>query len=619
MSTSLQEGKYARKWWVLLAVCLALFMVMLDATVVNVSVPAISQGLGATFAQAEWVLNAYTLVFASLLVTCGRLGDMFGRKRFFMIGLGVFGIGSLLCGLATTPAFLIAARAFQAFGAAFMMPATLSLTAVSFPANERGMAMGIWGAVSGVATAAGPLLGGVLTDAFSWRYIFFINLPVVLLAIPFTLWAVPENRDEHPHKVDWLGSLLSVALLGSLCYGLIQGPDWGWTDSRTLTYFGVALVVLVMFLIWERRAEEPIMDLRLFRHSAFSAGSASGAVLMFGMMGMFFLLPMYLSGQLGYSAADTGLAMTPMSGAILLSAPMAGKVSDKIGSRWLIFAGMLTAALAVFWLSFLPAGAEWQWLAAPLILAGVGMGLVMAPMTSAVMAVAPRGEEGAASGILSTMRQVGGVFGVAVLGAVFSTGMVSGMVNAVSSVKGLPAQAVPYVQAAIEDAEFGMGTSGMDSASLRSEVPTEAMMPLFEQAVTDASEASLPAAMQQPVADAVMETIAAGGTLDSEMMMQRLGQMMPATAAMPMSGAQGAESAEMFADFGTAVGENIESGFEDIGEGFADAAESSFLGALRDAFRLASIILVVGAFLALLVKKGQNVESSLEAIRARDE
>ncbi|MHB8740053.1 MAG: MFS transporter, partial [Coriobacteriia bacterium] len=195
-------GAYPHRWKVLAATCLALFMVLLDSTIVNVSIPAIADGLGATFAQAEWVLNAYTLVFAAMLVTFGRLGDMFGRKRFFIAGLVIFGIGSLLCGLASSAAFLIGSRVIQALGAAFMMPATLSLTAVNFPPEQRGLAMGIWGAVSGVGSAVGPTLGGVLTDAFSWHYIFFINLPIVLLAIPFALKVIPESRDESPHTVD---------------------------------------------------------------------------------------------------------------------------------------------------------------------------------------------------------------------------------------------------------------------------------------------------------------------------------------------------------------------------------------------------------------------------------
>lgn len=601
---------YPHRWKVLIATCLALFMVLLDSTIVNVSIPAIANGLGATFAQAEWVLNAYTLVFAAMLVTFGRLGDMFGRKRFFVAGLALFGVGSLLCGLASSVGFLISARVIQALGAAFMMPATLSLTAVNFPPEQRGLAMGIWGAVSGVGSAVGPTLGGVLTDAFSWHYIFFINLPVVLVAIALSLKVIPESRDENPHTVDWLGALLSAGLLASLCYALIEGQSLGWTDSTTLTYFGAAAVLLVLFLFQERRATEPIMDLRLFRNVGFSAGNVTGAVLMFGMMGMFFLLPVYMQAQLGYTATQTGLAMLPMSAAILVAAPLAGRLSDRIGSRWLVFTGMLSTAAAVFWLSFLPFGAGWTWLAAPLVLAGIGMGLVMPAMTSAVMSVAPKGEEGAASGVLSTMRQVGGVFGVALLGAVFASAMTASLVNAVPDVPGLPADAVPYVTEIIEGSSSMMGAS-MDMDTLKEAVPTEAMLPLIESAVADAAADTLPEAAQEMVVEAVMAEVAKGTSMDGTAMMTALTPLVEQVAA---AGIEVDGSA--WANFGMSVGSRIEQSFADLGEGFADAANEGFVLGLRKALKVAAAFLALGALLALLLKPGKNVDAGLESLHA---
>lgn len=596
-SVSGSDVRYERKWWVLGAVCIALFMALLDGTVVNVSIPAISEGLGATFADAEWVLNAYTLVFASLLVTFGRLGDMFGRKRFFIAGLVLFGTGSLLCGLSVTPAMLIGSRVVQALGGAFMMPATLSLTAVNFPPEQRGMAMGIWGAVSGLASAAGPLLGGWLTDAFSWNYIFFINIPIVLVAIPFALWAIPESRDERPHSIDIPGVLLSILVLASLCYGLIEGPKLGWTSPEVLGLFAVAAVTLVLFVIVERRAGEPIMDLRLFRSPAFSAGNASGAILMFGMLGMFFLLPVYLQAQLGYTAIQTGLTLTPLSGAILVAAPLAGRISDKIGSRWLVFTGMSVAAGAVFWASFLPMSAGWQWMAAPLALAGLGMGLVMPSMTSAVMSVAPKGEEGAASGILSTMRQVGGVFGVAVLGAIFATTMTASMVDATERMQGLPDEAVPYVTEIIESSGSQMGMGGMDMESLRDSIPAATMRPLIEQAVSEAATEHLPAPIQEPVVAAIMAEVDKGASLEGDDMIAALAPLMQQ---MPPGAASGDPS--MFASFGTAVGDNIQEAFVGLGEGFAKAAEESFVVAVRRSLKVASVVLLAGALLSLLMK-----------------
>jgi EmrB/QacA subfamily drug resistance transporter len=605
-----ETNPYAHKWLVLAAVCIALFMALLDGSIVNVAIPNIAKGLNADFSDIEWVLNAYTLVFASLLVTFGRLGDMFGRKRYFIVGLATFGIGSLLCGLSSSVEMLIASRVVQATGAAFMMPATLSLTAVNFPAEQRGMAMGIWGAVTGIATAVGPSLGGWITEAAAWNYIFFINVPIVILAIPFALWAIPESRDERPHTVDWVGALLSILMLGSFSFALIEGPSLGWNDALVMGLLVAAVGLFGIFLWWERRAAEPIMDLKLFRDPAFSAGNASGAILMFGMMGMFFMLPIYMQINLGYDAIKTGFALTPMSAAILVSAPLSGRLSDRIGSRWLVFAGMLTAAGAVMWLSFLPYGGGWQFLVGPLVVAGVGMGLVMAPMTSAVMAVAPKGEEGAASGVLSTMRQVGGLFGIAVLGALFQTAIVANLVTGVAGIEQLPEPARRQLAARIEES----GTSIMDRGTggsmsdMRSMLPTDAVMPVISDAVRAAARETLPSAFGGFVASAVVAEIEAGTPLEGDAMMQALASKMPPGAT--SSGASGIR--EQFAAFGQAIGQKIEAAFSAVGKAMMEAISKAFVDAMRSVFRLASIILAAGAFLALFLRSGRNASEDKE-------
>lgn len=602
--TATAENPYPHKWWVLAAVCLALFMALLDGTIVNIAIPSIAKGLGASFGDVEWVLNAYTLVFASLLVTFGRLGDMFGRKRFFIVGLALFGLGSLLCGLSGTIGLLIAARILQAAGGAFMMPATLSLTAVNFPPEQRGMAMGIWGAVSGIATAVGPSLGGWITDSASWHYIFFINVPIVVLAIPFALWAIPESRDEREHSIDFAGAGLSIVTLASLSYGLIEGPSKGWTSTEVLGYFALAAIGLIAFLLWERRAAEPIMDLSLFRDPAFSAGNASGAILMFGMMGMFFMLPIFMQLNLGYDAIKTGFALTPLSAAILVSAPVSGRLSDKIGSRWLVFAGMLTAAAAVFWLSFLPYNAGWQFLMGPLLVAGLGMGLVMAPMTSAVMAVAPKGEEGAASGVLSTMRQLGGLFGIAVLGAVFQTALVANMVTGVQGVTALPQAARDALATKIDAEGSSLMSRGGDMAQMQSMIPTQTVLPLIDQAVTKAANDSLPVSLAPMVASAVSKEIAAGTPLTGTAMMDKLSSQIPPS--VMQDPAQAASIGQQFAKFGRKVGDYIKAVFTDIGKSIGDVVSRAFVDAMRSTFRLASIILAIGALLALFLRKGKN-------------
>lgn len=603
-----EENLYPHKWWVLGAVCLALFMALLDGSIVNVAIPNIAKGLGASFGDVEWVLNAYTLVFASLLVTFGRLGDMFGRKRFFIVGLGLFGLGSLLCGLSPSIGFLIASRVVQALGGAFMMPATLSLTAVNFPPEQRGMAMGLWGATSGIATAVGPSLGGWITELASWHYIFFINVPIVLIAIPFALWAIPESRDERPHSVDFAGAGLSIVMLASLSYGLIEGPSKGWASTEVLALFGVAVVAFAAFLFWEKRAKEPIMDLSLFKSPAFTAGNLSGAILMFGMMGMFFMLPIYMQLNLGYDAIKTGFALTPLSAAVLVSAPLSGRLSDKVGSRWLVFAGMLVAAAAVFWLSFLPYDAGWQFLAGPLVVAGLGMGLVMAPMTSAVMAVAPAGEEGAASGVLSTMRQLGGLFGVAVLGAVFQTALLGNMVGGVQNVALLPQEARTTLANTIESQGTSLMSRGGSMSDFRSMLPTETVMPIIEKAVTDAADTALPSALAAPVAKAVIAEIEKGTSLEGTAMMDALKSKIPA--GMMSDSTVAASIGKQFAKFGRLIGEKISEAFAAVGKAIGEVISRAFVDAMRSTFRLASIILAIGGLLALFLKPGRNSSSA---------
>jgi EmrB/QacA subfamily drug resistance transporter len=408
---------YARRWLVLFATSLALFMIMLDATVVNISVPSLIRDLHATLAESEWVLNAYTLTFAALLITFGRLGDMFGRRLLFVVGMVVFGTGSLLCGLAPTPLLLIGFRVLQATGSAFMMPATLSLTSVNFPPEEQGRALGVWGAVSGVALGVGPVLGGFLTQ-FSWRYIFFINLPVVAFAIPFTMAVVPKSEAGGRHRIDWLGVVLSIAFLLSFNFGMIEGPALGWGNPLIVGLLIGAAVMLAAFVWWEGRAAEPLMELDLFANRTFTAGNLSAALLLFCMLGLFFLMPLFLQGQLHFTALATGLALTPLSLALMVVAPVSGQLSDRVGSRWLAFGGLATTSVAMFWMSFLSPETTALSLAPRYVLAGLGMGLVLAPVTAAVMAKAPPDRKGGVSGVLATTRQVGAVLGVAVLGAV---------------------------------------------------------------------------------------------------------------------------------------------------------------------------------------------------------
>ena len=418
LQLSIQQSK--RRWQVLAVLCVGLFMLLLDGTIVNIAIPSILKGFQTGFSQVEWVLNAYLLVFAVMLITMGRLGDLYGRKRLFIAGVSLFTLSSLACGLSPGIGFLIGFRALQGLGGAMMMPATLSLIAYVFPPKERGIAMGIWGGVSGLATAAGPTLGGLIVDATSWHYIFLINVPIGLAVFFFALRIIPDSRDlTTKQKVDFPGvAVLSVALF-ALTFALIEGQKYGWGSATILALFAIAAVGILAFVLVERKVRYPLMQLSLFRSRTFSAANVSGMILSFGMMGMFFLLPVFFQAILGYSAIKTGLVMTPMSAAVVIAAPLSGWLSDRIGSRWLIFSGMLITALGFFLMrGQMSLDTRWTSLVFPFVVSGFGIGLVMAPMTSAVMSTAPQEKAGAASGILSTMRQLGSVMGIAVMGAV---------------------------------------------------------------------------------------------------------------------------------------------------------------------------------------------------------
>ncbi len=406
-------------------------MVVLDSTVVNVSIPSMIRSLNTSLTQIEWVLNAYTLVFAALLVTFGRLGDMYGRRLMVLIGLTLFGLGSAACGLAPNVTTLIMFRVGQAVGAAFMLPATLSLITVNFPPEKRGAAFGVWGAISGFGLAVGPSLGGFLTQ-FSWRYIFFINVPVVIFGLVFTWFVVPESKDEGEHKIDWPGVFLSAGSLLTFNYAMIEGPMRHW-DTLVIVLLGVSIVLLGAFLWWETQAWEPLINLLLFRDRTFFAGNIIGFLIVFTIVGSLFVLPLFLQDILRFSPLRAGLSLAPMSVMIVALGPIAGRLSDRFGSKWFVFAGMASTTTALIWLSFVNASTGLGWLIAPFVLLGAGIGLTVSPMTSAVMGSTPRTMAGAGSGVLTTMQRVGAVVGVAVLGAVLQANVASDFAAAVEA------------------------------------------------------------------------------------------------------------------------------------------------------------------------------------------
>jgi EmrB/QacA subfamily drug resistance transporter len=411
-----------RKWWTLGALAFALFMIMLDNTVVNVALPSIQRDLGIGLSELEWTVNAYALTFAVLMLTGGKLADFFGRRRVFLIGLAIFTLASLACGLATSGGTLIGARTVQGVGAAIMLPATLSIISATFPPHQRGMAIGIWAGVSAMALAIGPLIGGLITEHIDWSWIFIVNVPIGVLGFAVSALVIRESRDTSAEqRLDFPGLIASAVALFALTFALIEANGYGWGDPVILGLFVLSAVAFAAFVWLELHQRSPMLDLSLFRSSTFAGANVVALLVTLAMFGVFFFMSIYMQNILGYSATKTGAVFLPMTILIILIAPAAGKFSDRIGSRWLMTAGMtcLTVALIVFSRLGLDSG---FWDIFPgLIVGGMGLALVMTPMTAAALGSVPVAKSGVGSGVLNTFRQVGGALGIAVMGAIVAS------------------------------------------------------------------------------------------------------------------------------------------------------------------------------------------------------
>jgi EmrB/QacA subfamily drug resistance transporter len=408
-----------RKWLTLGCVSFALFMVMLDNTVVNVALPSIQRDLQIGLSALQWTVNAYALTFAVLMLTGGKLADFVGRRRIFIAGLAVFTASSLACGLATSGEMLIAARTVQGIGAALMMPSTLSIISATFPVQERGTAIGIWAGVSAMALAIGPLVGGLLTEHIDWSWIFFINVPIGVVAIVAARLLIRESRDTTAdQRLDIPGLVTSGVALFALTFALIEANDYGWTSPTILSLFVVAGVGLVAFVLLELRQRAPMLDVSLFRSGTFAGANIVALLVFLAMFGVFFFVSLYVQGILGYSPVQAGALFLPMTVLIMLVAPVAGKLSDVIGSRWLIVGGMLLLAAHLLLLSTLDVGSNFWDILPALILGGLGMSLTMTPATAAAIGSVPVAKAGVGSGVLNTFRQVGGALGIAIMGAI---------------------------------------------------------------------------------------------------------------------------------------------------------------------------------------------------------
>jgi EmrB/QacA subfamily drug resistance transporter len=438
MEVARSEGR--KKWGVLAVLSFPLFIIMLDVTIVNIALPHIMSAFKIGLASIEWVFNVYVLIFAALLLPLGKLGDMFGRKRLFLIGLGFFTLASLGCSLAPGFNVLLVFRGIQAIGGAAMMPATLSILNVEFSKSQRGLALGIWGAVAGAANALGPIIGGALVDAVSWRYIFVINVPVGVAAFIATLMVVRESIDTTADRhIDIPGFLFVSLALVCLTYALVEGQKKGWTSPLILALFAVSLVSFIIFIFIELRKTSPLAQLRLFRNRVFASGNFILMVITMGMIGVLYLIVLFLQIILGFSALKAGLTLLPLPVAIIVVAPIAGRLTDKIGGRWLLFAGTIIAAAGIYLMSDLSAMTDWPNLILPLAVGGAGMGLVMAPVVTLIMGNTPVQQSGMGAGILSTVRLIGSTLGLSVLGAVLQNQLVNNVSNALAKFPQIPA------------------------------------------------------------------------------------------------------------------------------------------------------------------------------------
>ncbi|MEG8277090.1 DHA2 family efflux MFS transporter permease subunit [Streptomyces sp. AHA2] len=417
---SQQTARRGGAGWALVITSVAGFMAALDNLVVTTALPSIREDLGGGLHDLEWTVSAYTLTFAVLLMFGAALGDRFGRRRLFMAGLTVFTGASAAAATAPGIDSLIAARAVQGAGAAVMMPLTLTLLTAAVPAAKRGMAYGIWGAVNGLAVASGPLVGGSLTEHISWQWIFWLNVPLGLALLPLARLRLAESRGTGA-PLDIAGTLLASGGLFGIVYGLVRGPADGWTSSLVLTGLVAGGALLVTFVLYSTRAENPMLPMRLFRSRAFSGINAASLLMFLGMFGSIFLLSQYMQGVLGYSPTEAGLRMLPWTGMPMLVAPVAGILADRIGGRPVVATGLFLQALGLGYMSVVAtADASYTAQLPALIISGIGMALFFAPASHLVMSSVLPQEQGIASGANNALREVGGALGVAVMASIFA-------------------------------------------------------------------------------------------------------------------------------------------------------------------------------------------------------
>ncbi len=438
------------RWLTLAVLSLSILVISLDLTVLNVALPTLVRDLGATASQLQWLVDAYTLVYAGALLMGGSLGDRFGRKRTLLLGMAIFGAGSLWSALSGSANVLIAARAFMGLGGALIMPSTLSITANIFAGRQRESAIGVLTGVGGIGIVVGPLLGGWLLEHFSWGAVFLINVPIIALTLLVSLWLVPESKDQQARRLDLVGALLSIAGLMALLYGIIEAPTYGIGDLNIVVAFIAAPVFLIAFVVWEMRSRSPMLDLSVFSNPRFSAASFALTLTSFGLAGTMFFLTQYLQLVLGYTPLEAGLGFIPLVLGLIVSAGLSPQISRKVGARVIISSGLVIVACGIALFAFLNVSSGYSQVVVALVVLGSGLGTAMVPATSAIMDAVPPGKAGVGSAVNDTSQEIGNALGVAILGSILAASYRSAIDHAT-----LPATLPGTVMALVHDSIGG--------------------------------------------------------------------------------------------------------------------------------------------------------------------
>jgi EmrB/QacA subfamily drug resistance transporter len=424
-----------RRWWTLAAVCTGVFMLLLDLTIVNVALPDIERAFGASLSDLQWVISAYALTLAAFLLTAGSLADLYGRRRLFGIGIVIFTTGSLFCGLATGSLFLTIARAGQGVGGAIMFATSLALLAQAFQGRDRGIALGLFGAITGAAIAVGPVVGGAITSGLSWRWIFFVNIPIGVVALAMTLLRVDESRNPDATRPDWAGFATFSTALAALVFGLIQSQTDGWGSTTVVASLAASAALLAAFVVAERLQAEPMLDLALLRVPTFDGGLAAAWAVSASLLSVITYLIIYMQNSLGLSAVETGIRFLPLTCAIFITAGIAGRLTARVPRRLLIGPGFLLTGTGLLMMRGLTPASTWTHLLAGMIVGGIGTGLVSTPLISTAVGVVPPARAGMASGINTTLRQVGVATGVAGLGTILSSQVRGSVIDSLSGTR----------------------------------------------------------------------------------------------------------------------------------------------------------------------------------------